>query len=121
MNAISKWLSADFNPNSPLQAPLFILQILSFAITGVLAGAGVEWIVERIPRDDTQSAKCGGLVVLQLTIIAMIIFLVTVISKRDMYSLMRSHWRGYLFMLTFFVAQGSISANIQCMLRLNYI
>ena len=120
-NAAKMWLLHDFKARSFKEAPLFILQILSFAVLGVFFGALVEYIVEQIPRDRTQRLKCGGLVLFQLLLITLIIFFASVLTNADTYTLVRARWRGYLFLLTFFVAQGSISSNIACMLNLQYI
>lgn len=119
-NAAKTWLMHDFKARSLKEAPLFILQILSFAVLGVFFGALVEYIVELIPRERTERVKCGALVLYQLFLITLIIFFATVLTNADTYTLVRAKWRGYLFLLTFFVAQGSISSNISCMLNLQY-
>lgn len=109
-------MEQDLNINQPLK---FILQIVIMGSIGVAMGGFVEYFVTKINRDNNQ-AKCGGLLVLQLTIIATIIFLATYLSKTNLFSLLNGDWKGRLFLLTFFVAQGSIALNIQCLFKLSY-
>lgn len=99
---------------------VFMLTVILMGVIGVGFGGGVEKLVTLIPRDSSQNLKCGGLVLLQLSIISVVIYIFTLFSKRNLYSILSNNWQGRLFLLTFFVAQGSISQNIQCLLDISY-
>lgn len=104
-----------------LQTPIKIfLLIIVYAVAGTVAGGLVEKVVTLIPRDNNQHIKCAGLLLLQLTFISFIIVATTQLSKKDIFSLLNNGWEGRLFLLTFFVAQGSISQNIQCVADIHY-
>lgn len=104
-----------------LQAPVkFFLQIILMAVFGVLAGGAVEKVVTLIPRNNNQNLKCAGLLLFQLTLISFIIVTLTQLSHKNLFAWLSTDWDGRLFLLTFFVAQGSISQNIQCLFDIHY-
>jgi hypothetical protein len=104
-----------------LQEPVkFFFKIIGMALVGVLLGGAVEKVVTLIPRNNHQNVKCGGLLVLQLTIISFLIVFITILTKKNLFAWLSTDWDGRLFLLTFFVAQGSISQNIQCLFDIEY-
>lgn len=111
-------LPKDLSTSHPLK---FIISIVVMGALGVATGGLVELAVTQIHRDSNNQAKCGGLLILQLTIIATVILISTLLFKnKNLFSLLNGDWKGRLFLLTFFVAQASIALNIQCLFKLNY-
>jgi hypothetical protein len=104
-----------------LEKPItFFFQIILYAIAGTVAGGLTEKVVTLIPRENTQQLKCAGLLLFQLTLISFIIVFLTQFSQKNLYAWLSNGWDGRLFLLTFFVAQGSISQNIQCVADIHY-
>jgi len=98
----------------------FTVEILFYGFVGSMLGGAVEKVVTLIPSARTQSVKCGGLLVLELVINAVVIWLATKVSGRDLFSLLSNGWQGRIFLLLFFVAQGSLARNTQCLYNISY-
>ena len=98
----------------------FTMEILLYAFFGSVLGGAVEKVVTLIPSDNTQSVKCGGLLVLEIVLNALVIWVGTKVSGKDMFSLLSNGWQGRIFLLLFFVAQGSLSRNTQCLYNISY-
>jgi hypothetical protein len=98
----------------------FTVEILMYGFVGSLLGGAVEKVVTLIPSEPNQSIKCGGLLVLELVLNAFVIWVSTLVSGKDMFSLLSNGWQGRIFLLLFFVAQGSLSRNTQCLYNISY-
>jgi hypothetical protein len=98
----------------------FTMEIVAYGAAGMLLGGGVEKVVTLIPRTDSQNWKCAGLLVLELVLNAVVIWLASVISQKDIFSLLSNGWQGRIFLLLFFVAQGSFARNVQCVFNVSY-
>ena len=98
----------------------FTLEIVAYGAAGMVLGGAVEKVVTLIPRTNTQNWKCAGLLVLELVLNALVIWLASIVSHRDIFSLLSNGWQGRIFLLLFFVAQGSFARNVQCVFDINY-
>jgi len=98
----------------------FAWQILVYGFVGMLLGGAVEKVVTLIPRRDSQNLKCAGLLALELVLNALVIWIVTEVSRKDIFSFLSNNWQGRIFLLLFFVAQGSFSQNVQCVFDISY-
>jgi hypothetical protein len=98
----------------------FTMEIVGYGAAGMALGGAVEKVVTLIPRNDSQSWKCAGLLVLELVLNALVIWVATMVSQKDIFSLLSNGWQGRIFLLLFFVAQGSFSRNVQCVFDVTY-
>jgi len=98
----------------------FTWQILVYGFAGMVLGGAVEKVVTLIPRRESQNLKCAGLLVLELVLNALVIWIVTEVSRKDIFSFLSHNWQGRIFLLLFFVAQGSFSRNVQCVFDISY-
>ncbi len=98
----------------------FTWEILVFGLVGMGLGGAVEKVVTLVPRRDSQNLKCAGLLAFELVLNAVVIWVATRISGKDIFSLLSNGWQGRIFLLLFFVAQGSFARNVQCVFDINY-
>ena len=98
----------------------FTGEILVYGLVGMALGGAVEKIVTLIPRRESQNLKCAGLLALELVLNAVVIWLATEVSGKDIFSFLSNGWQGRIFLLLFFVAQGSFSRNVQCVFDISY-
>ncbi len=98
----------------------FVWEILVYGLVGMGLGGAVEKVVTLIPRRDSQNLKCVGLLAFELVLNAIVIWVCTEVSGKDIFSFLSNGWQGRIFLLLFFVAQGSFSKNVQCVFDINY-
>jgi hypothetical protein len=94
----------------------FILRIAFFGLLGVLLGGALNWAVNRIHNDYTNRWTCAGILVLQMFVIAFIFWIASFLLGATIDDWVMNTWAGFLFALTFFTAQSSLSNNIDCAL-----
>lgn len=99
-----------------LRPVVFCARIVAFALLGILLGSILEWIIEQIPNDQTSRAKCGGLLLLQLVLIAVFLLAASWVLGAGVDEFVMETWAGFLFGVTFFVGQTSLASNTQCLL-----
>lgn len=98
----------------------FTWEILVYGLVGMGLGGAVEKLVTLVPRRNSQNIKCIGLLAYELVLNAVVIWIATKVSGKDIFSLLSNGWQGRIFLLLFFVAQGSFSRNVQCVFDINY-
>jgi tetrahydromethanopterin S-methyltransferase subunit D len=94
----------------------FILRIGFFGLLGVVLGGLLNWAINRIKNDYTNRWTCSGILVLQMFTISFIFWIASFLLGATIDDWVMNTWAGFLFALTFFTAQSSLSNNIDCAL-----
>lgn len=97
---------------------LFIGRIFLFGLLGILIGAAIEALVTRVPNDESSQVKCGLLLSMHLAIVAVLFWLASLVLGYTIDNWVMETWAGFLFALTFFTSQQSLTSNTMCTFRL---
>lgn len=111
----------EASPNFHIQSfTTFTVQIVGFGLLGMLLGGAVEKLVTLVSKNEENSLKCTGLLAFELLLNAVVIWFATKLLHKDIFALVSNGWQGRIFLLLFFVAQGSLSRNTQCVFNISY-
>lgn len=97
---------------------LFLGRVFLFGLLGILGGALVEALVTRVPNDGASRWRCAGLVAFQLAIVAGLFLVASFVFGSSIDNWVMETWAGFLFAITFFVAQQSLTTNTMCAFNL---
>jgi hypothetical protein len=108
-----------YNAYEHRERPLmFVGRVFLYGVVGILCGALVEFIVTRVPNDGTSQVRCGGLLAMQLAVIAGLFLGASFVFGYTIDNWVMETWAGFLFALTFFTAQQSLTSNTMCTFNL---
>lgn len=97
----------------------FLINVTSYALLGVVAGGIVEKVSQNIQGDKDSRGDCALFLVGQLVFVSLLFF--ALLHVPFIYPVfddwMMGTFAGFLFALTFFAAQPSLSTNMTCVFQ----
>ena len=97
---------------------LFVARVFFFGALGVLCGAAVEAVITTIPNDESNQGICASILLLQLFTVAVLFLIASYIYGYTIDNWVMETWAGFLFALTFFTSQQSLTTNTMCTFQL---
>ena len=94
----------------------FVFLFVFYAFLGIISGAFVDIISKKARYNSTSKLKCFGILATQLLVIGSVFFLLMKIRFKSgiiFDDWMMATWSGFVFSLTFFTSQKSLSELIQ--------
>lgn len=98
---------------------LFMGRIIFYGLLGVIGGAVVEAIITRVPNDGTSQVRCGLLIGLHLAVIAGVFLAASLVFGAGIDNWVMETWAGFMFGITFFTSQQSLTTNALCTFNLD--
>lgn len=96
----------------------YLVNIFIFGFLGIIAGVGVEALIDLIPNNQDNSGTCVGILMLQIFYDAVLILLLSLFLGLYVDKIIVHSWSGFLFGVTFFVGQTSLVDNCRCAFRM---
>ena len=94
----------------------FVFLFVFYALVGIISGAIVDFVSKNARNNSNSKIKCFGILTVQLIVIGSVFFSLMKVQFRSgivFDDWMMATWSGFIFSLTFFTSQKSLSDLIQ--------
>ena len=98
----------------------FSSRVVLWGVLGAVLGGATQKLFDVLQGDNIQTQsklKCSGYGVLYLIVLAVIFYVVLRVVSRQFDDWMLGTISGFIFALSYFAAQTTLSQNIQCLFR----
>jgi len=94
----------------------FVFLFVSYALVGIISGALVDFVSKKARNNSNSKIKCFAILTVQLVVIGSVFFSLMQLRFKSgivFDDWMMATWSGFIFSLTFFTSQKSLSDLIQ--------
>lgn len=98
----------------------FVFLFVFFALVGIISGGLVDFVSKKARNNSTSKIKCFGILSAQLFVIGSVFFFLMQLRVKSgivFDDWMMGTWSGFIFSLTFFTSQKSLSDLIEIVIK----